>query len=217
MSLTNSYTFEFAKWWLGWRELQTSDTPGELQHLAKLARSAQSMIEVGVFEGAASRVLCQNMPPSARLYLVDPYQYGNVLERLFRFSMTQKIARQAVAPWKERVQFLRSASLDAARQLAGRVRADLIFIDAAHDYASVRADFLTWRELLQPGGRIAFHDSHPCSLRPELGPESGPVRLCQEIADGTHGAWAIAETADSITTVRRNAAAAEAAGGNAAP
>ncbi len=38
---------------------------------------------------------------------------------------------------------------------------DLLFIDAAHDYASVRADWLNFRTLVAPGGLVVFHDIAP--------------------------------------------------------
>jgi predicted O-methyltransferase YrrM len=41
---------------------------------------------------------------------------------------------------------------------------DLVFIDAAHDEASVRADIAAWRPMLHPGGIMVFHDKtsiHP--------------------------------------------------------
>lgn len=38
------------------------------------------------------------------------------------------------------------------------MKVDFLFIDGAHDYAGVKADFLTYKELVRDGGLIAFHD-----------------------------------------------------------
>lgn len=51
---------------------------------------------------------------------------------------------------------------------------DFIFIDGAHDYAGVRADFENFFPHVVPGGTLAFHDVHP--NWPDV------VRVWQEVA-----------------------------------
>lgn len=47
---------------------------------------------------------------------------------------------------------------------------DLLFIDAAHDYLSVKSDIASWVQFVKPGGVVIFHDywknpnSHPVHL-----------------------------------------------------
>jgi predicted O-methyltransferase YrrM len=52
--------------------------------------------------------------------------------------------------------------VDGVDDLVGVVtdegRADMVFIDAAHDEASVRRDIITARRLLRPGGLLCGHD-----------------------------------------------------------
>jgi hypothetical protein len=58
-----------------------------------------------------------------------------------------------------RVQPLRMSTVDGAQFLRERgVKLDMIFIDAAHDYESVKADILAWRPLLVPSGLLCGHD-----------------------------------------------------------
>jgi predicted O-methyltransferase YrrM len=48
--------------------------------------------------------------------------------------------------------------------LLGRRKLDLLFIDGDHSYEGVSRDYLLYRELVRPGGLIAFHDIVPDHL-----------------------------------------------------
>lgn len=47
-----------------------------------------------------------------------------------------------------------------SNKLNGR-KCDLLFIDAEHNYDSVKKDFEIWKTLVRPGGWIVFHDIDP--------------------------------------------------------
>jgi hypothetical protein len=50
-------------------------------------------------------------------------------------------------------------SLGAAYHFARmRTEINFVFIDAAHDYDSVKADILAWRPLVAKGGILSGHD-----------------------------------------------------------
>ncbi|OLP18786.1 hypothetical protein BST81_08585 [Leptolyngbya sp. 'hensonii'] len=196
-----SYTLEFAKYLLGLRKAKTHDTERELTYLATLAQGKSCIVEVGVYEGVASRIFCQVMAKTGRLYLIDPYFLDLKLEKLLGFSFPEYIAKQMVRDWGQQLEFVRLTSVAAAKALPLQGQADLIFVDAQHDYESVLQDFHTWTPMLTPQGVMAFHDSCVCTARSDLHLESGPVRLCEEILQGLHGPWRILDRVDSITVI----------------
>ena len=49
---------------------------------------------------------------------------------------------------------------------------DFLFIDGSHEYEIVKNDYNRFKDLVRPGGIIAFHDINNCS---------GPKRLFEEI------------------------------------
>ena len=47
---------------------------------------------------------------------------------------------------------------------------DVLFIDGGHSYEDVASDWMSYRDIVRPGGLIAFHDTAPhMDLPPELG------------------------------------------------
>jgi Methyltransferase domain len=200
---TNSYTVNFLKFILGFRPATTSVTADETKCLAALASGKNRIVEVGVFEGATSRVFCRAMDPRGRLYLVDPYFPEVRLERLLKMSFASAVASRAVRSWPRQARFVRQTSVAASQTIPLEGKADFIFIDARHDYESVLEDFKCWSPHLDAHARMAFHDSHQCVARPDLHPDDGPVRLMREVAAGQHGNWQVIEQADSVTVIER--------------
>ena len=199
----DNHTVNFLKFVIGLRKPETSVSAVEQQLLRDLARNKSCIVEVGVFEGATSHVLCSEMHPEGKIYLVDPFFPEVRLERLFNVSFTRRVATAAVQPWRSKVEFVTEKSAVAASRLPLQGKADLIFIDARHDYASVLEDFNCWQPMLASGGTMAFHDSCTCVARPDLTDDDGPVRLMREIAAAKHGAWEVTARADSVTAIRR--------------
>ncbi len=68
------------------------------------------------------------------------------------------------------------------------VPADIVFIDANHEYEEVKKDFESWASMVQPGGLIAFHDYTKCK---------GVKRAVDEIV--SLGVWAFKYRVDSLT------------------
>ena len=52
-------------------------------------------------------------------------------------------------------------TLETVRDLLRRERVDFLFIDGDHTYEGVTRDFQMYRQIVKPGGIIAFHDIVP--------------------------------------------------------
>jgi hypothetical protein len=104
-----------------------------------------------------------------------------------------------IAPVREHIRPIRATSLQAARLFEDK-SLDFVFIDAAHDFESVRADIQAWRPKVKPGGVLAGHDYLACWPGVILAVEqafAGKARIfdtCWYLADGQPGApWSFRE------------------------
>jgi predicted O-methyltransferase YrrM len=168
--------------------------------LRTLARGAECVVEVGVAEGATSRQIVEVMSPTGTLYMVDSYPARVRLEQWLGLSLTALLARRAVRRFESRTEFVRLSSDEAAAAMTMRAPAQLVFLDAQHDYDSVARDLAQWGPKLAPDGRVAVHDSNPTPTRPELHPDIGG---CRAVREATMNGLEIVATADSLAVLRR--------------
>ncbi len=194
------YSLQFLRYLLGLRKPWTSLGTAEHNLLSRLTSGKKCIVEVGVFEGATSRIICQSMDAQGKLYLVDPYPQDTMIEKMLSVSFAEFVAKKQVLDWSKQVQFIRSTSVDAAIQLGPLLKnqIELVFIDAEHRYQFVKEDFQTWGPLLSPTGLLVFDDTQDEAY--------GPGLLCKEIANGLHGDWTVLEKVGNETVVKRKAA-----------
>jgi len=134
--------------------------------LTEHAAKANLIIEVGSFMGLSLWTMAK-ANPNARFYAVDtwlgspeigdddntPYQFGRVMH-LERF-LTNMVA----AGIDHRVTPIIQTSQSGARILRKMdVRADLIYIDAGHEYLECYCDLLAYLPLLAPHGVMIADD-----------------------------------------------------------
>jgi predicted O-methyltransferase YrrM len=119
---------------------------------------AQTVIEVGSWLGGSTRFMAARLPSGGKLYAVDtwagseehqsdsriPYLYQQFLSNVKHAKLTHTIVP------------IRLASLQAAKAL--NVKADLIYIDAAHDAENVYKDIMAWYPHLKEGGIFCGDD-----------------------------------------------------------
>ena len=134
----------------------------ELTYLASLAEKSYLIAEVGSWMGRSTCALAANCG-CGLVIAVDTWQgsaeHVSTLAGKPEGWLFSEFRRNTkglpVMP-------IPLTSLDAAFLLSKpRMEFDLIFLDASHDYESVKADILAWMPLLAPGGVICGHDFDP--------------------------------------------------------
>lgn len=143
----------------------------ELMWLADRACTRRRIVEVGSWKGRSTRALTDNMPSDALLFAVDTWAgtLGPTATAAELEVYNRELGGKPESWLKE--QFLSNTTgvpnlvilqmpSVAGSQALHRLRFDMIFIDAAHDYDSARADILAWRPLLADGGIFCGHDYH---------------------------------------------------------
>lgn len=161
------------------RAMKTSDYDNaerraELTWLAEQASMRRSIVEVGSWKGTTCLAMADNT--QGVVYAVDTFA-GSVgeeqhqrldehepdwLYNIFLKNLAEHIPDDVS---KRRVVPIRLPSIVAAdafnRSLNGHgqpFRFDMVFLDASHDYDSVKADIEAWLPLLSPGALLCGHD-----------------------------------------------------------
>lgn len=136
-----------------------------LADLARLVPPDRAIVEIGSHTGLSTCWMAEGSRRGrgAHVFAVDPWpmprpgsrddpfalETGDAVLDVFRRNITDHGHDARVTP-------LRGTSLDLARFWVKPV--GLLFVDAVHDYAGVRSDFLHWQRHIPVGGTIAFHD-----------------------------------------------------------
>jgi MMP 1-O-methyltransferase len=129
--------------------------------LYSLAREATDgvIVEVGSWKGRSTIALARGTRAGAglKIYAVDPH--STVDQEMFnsdRSTFDEFKDNITDAGVDDLVEPLLATSEEATRDFTDPVA--LLFIDADHSYAAVRADFDHWRSKIRPGGTVCFHD-----------------------------------------------------------
>lgn len=134
-------------------------TISELSWLVEIAAGKGLVIEIGSWRGRSSVALAA----AKRLACVDtfvdqPQETGTGEDILPDFLAAIGDDRDHVSPIRGNV-----ADADFVEALEHEYggEADMVFIDASHDEASVRRDIRTALRLVKPGGIVCGHDYSP--------------------------------------------------------
>ena len=179
---------------LGLRPPLSDATAPEIELLREQVASAQRIVEIGVFEGAASAELGGLLRPDGELVLIDPYPPGTV----FGLNMAQLTARRAVRRSVEaNVRWLREISTEAVAEWSDPI--DFLRIDGLHTLEGVQRDWIDWSPFVVPGGRAVVR----CDVVTETaeehvqGDEIVPWILARE------SDWELAARVETTAVLRR--------------
>ena len=138
----------------------------EVKHLSWLGLNIPiggCIVEIGSHRGKSICVMASAAKEagnnSAKIYAIDLWLKGiGKTHPHYSSEETWKIFQNQVAQMglSEIIRPLMTSSLKAASKRSNSI--DLLFIDASHKYADVKADYRAWFKFVPIGGRIAFHD-----------------------------------------------------------
>jgi predicted O-methyltransferase YrrM len=167
---------------------------GELEWLRRKARGCRAVVEVGSWHGRSTLALAGSCPGT--VYAVDHFRGspGDRDQALAEADESGPAAREAftknLAGHLEsgKVRLLEGDSRQVAQDFfCDGLRPDLVFLDGAHDYESVRADIRAWRPRVRAGGVLAGHDRDRPGVRAAIdelcgGWKAGPGSIWETTA-----------------------------------
>lgn len=194
-----SVLFHLVKWGLGLAPAEVWTTPAERDCLVRHAAGKRRLAEIGVWHGGTSIHLRAAMAADGTFYAVDPYENGRL-----GFSVPRIVGMNEVGRVRNgRIVWVRQTGAAAAgTDEIRRAPFDFVFIDDAQSYERLRTEWEAWSPLIAPGGIFALHDTQTTAGVPEQTSE----RFAREVvlADDR---FEVLETVDSLTVLRRRAAA----------
>ncbi len=140
--------------------------PAELAWLALQASKHERIVEVGSFLGRSTRAMADNT--SGWVLAFDDW-YGprdidmdcrDRIYEVFRKNMNGLVESHKV--------YILQGDHGNTSIIPIGIHPDMVFIDGAHDYESVKRDLLIWKAKLEPDGLLCGHDAQFASVQQAL-------------------------------------------------
>ncbi len=124
------------------------------------------IIEIGTWLGSSACFMAKRLRPEARLYAVDHWMFGSEtvlktpsLNKKLPTLYQQFLSNVIIRGLTDKIIPVRMSSMEAANSL--NIKADLIYIDGAHDEESVYNDIIAWHPKLSENGKM-YGDDYFC-------------------------------------------------------
>lgn len=184
------------RYFMGLDEPHTQTTQAEQQALQKYCEGCRRAVEIGVYEGANTRILAENLATDGCLFAIDPFFAGRL-----PICWGEQIAKAEVrhGEVRERVRFVRALSWEAAEQIEGPF--DFVFIDGDHSFEGFRRDWNDWSDRVEAEGIIALHDTRVPEHNPNV-TNLGSYRYFEDRVRNDER-FQIIEQVDSLSVLKR--------------
>ncbi len=141
-----------------------------LYQAAKSVSGRGVVVEIGSWKGKSTVWLAggSKAGKKTKVYAIDPHAQTSLHTELQQQSTLEEFTKNLdTAGLSDLVKPIVHTSEKAVSKWNKPI--ELLFIDGAHDYESVKADFFFWSPFVVDGGIIAFHDT-TCAMRYCLSP-----------------------------------------------
>ncbi len=143
------------------RETRTDPKQSLQPLLDALPKWNRRMIEIGCYSGESIEIF-HNSGKFENIHAVDPwedhYDDTELISGLYNMDVVEEFFDKRTAEFKNVIKW-KKTSLETAKYFSLSVDVfDFVYIDAKHDYKSVKEDILAWLPMVKPGGFIAGHD-----------------------------------------------------------
>ncbi len=144
-------------------------------YIVKISRNEARFVEVGCLLGKSLSYLSIEITNSGKnieLYGVDTWPKMRVDQKGYKEGGLSKFEGDTFKAFQwnmkssgiDNITPIRMLSSEAAKQFEDR-SLDFVFIDAEHDYNSVKNDILSWLPKIKNGGYIGGHDYEMDSVK----------------------------------------------------
>jgi len=126
-------------------------------------------VEVGVWKGMSAAYMAVeiiNSGKNIKFDCIDNWEFvkdlqDDIPQELFGEDIYETFLKN-IEPVKDKITPIKSLSWDGAKYYEDN-SLDFVFIDAAHDYESVKKDINAWFSKVKKGGAIGGHDYEWCA------------------------------------------------------
>jgi len=133
-----------------------------------ISKDTHLAVEVGSWLGASARDIAQMLPEESLLFCVDTWlgseehQSGQVCYSFPIDSLFDRFLSNVIhSGLQKKIIPVKLTSIEAAKRFQSLgIKFDFIYIDAAHDYDSIKRDIEAWYPLLEEGGVFCGDDFH---------------------------------------------------------